>query len=148
MRSRFQRLSACGQDFGAASVHHGGVKRPLLVPLVATAIVGCASIRPRAPQAAAACTVDSSLVGEWTDRRMTQLGPAWMKLSLHGDCRSTIRAQLLWMRIARHAPYRVTDGAILFQQVAGETRWPFRVAGDRLYVEEFAGEHHAYRRAQ
>jgi hypothetical protein len=125
------------------------MKLTLFAGLIALAAsVACASIRTRTPQPAGACAVDPSLAGEWTDTRMTQLGPAWMKLSLRVDCRSTMRGQLLWIRITKHAPYRVADGKIVFGDDGGDTVWPFRLEGDTLYVEEFAGEHHVYRRVR
>lgn len=111
-------------------------------------ITGCFSAGgpPEVP-AAGTCAPDDALTGEWTDRRMSQLGPGWVRLALRCDCTYTMRIQLLWSRIREEGVYRVEDGELVLQRESGETRWSFELDGDRLSLEEAAGEVHPYRLA-
>jgi hypothetical protein len=71
---------------------------------------GCVAIRPHDATVPPSCAADPGLIGSWTDARMTQLGPAWVRLSLRADCTSTLRAQLLWMRVIRAARFESANG--------------------------------------
>ena len=109
----------------------------LLAVLGAT---GCATIgAPARWPGAEACTVDPTVVGTWTDRRLTQLGPAWTRLSLECDCRYAVRIRVLFMRIDERGDYRIADGAIRFARQETTTRWPYRVDGDQLAAHGSAG---------
>lgn len=92
------------------------------------------------PPASAACEPDESLTGVWKDFRMSQLGPAWVRLVLRCDCTYGMRIQLLWMRVRESGVYRVDGEELVFEREAGETRWPFEVGGGRLSLEEYPGE--------
>jgi hypothetical protein len=123
-----------------------------LLPGLAVAAVlvgGCASIGgPPERLDAAACEPDDALTGAWTDRRMGQLGPAWVRLTLRCDCTYSMRIQLLWFRIREEGGYRVEGGELVFERESGETRWPFVLDGDRLSVEEAPGEAHELHEAK
>lgn len=109
--------------------------------LLLVLLTGCASIgvAPKVP-AAAACEPDESLTGVWKDFRMSQLGPAWVRLELGCDCTYAMRIQLLWMRIREEGVWRVDGEELVFEGEAGETRWPFEVGDERLSLEEYPGE--------
>lgn len=94
------------------------------------------------------CSPDEALAGVWTDRRMSQLGSAWVRLTLRCDCTFTMRTQLLWSRIREEGVYRVEGQELVFRRGSGETRWPFELEADRLSVEEAPGEAHELRRAE
>jgi hypothetical protein len=114
-----------------------------------TAVTACISVGgPPEVSAAGMCSPDDAVTGEWTDRRMSQLGPAWVRLTLRCDCTYTMRIQLLWSRIREEGLYRVEGEELVFQRESGETRWPFELDGDRLSVEEAPGEAHELHRAE
>lgn len=119
--------------------------RMLVLALMVLAASGCV-IRSAPPISPTACAVDPALVGTWTDRRMTQLGPAWIRLTLRADCTLSMRAQLLWMRFTETTRYRAEDGVLLFQQDRGVTKWPYRLDGGVLYLREAVNETDTYRR--
>ncbi|MEX2272882.1 MAG: hypothetical protein WD690_15525 [Vicinamibacterales bacterium] len=109
---------------------------------------GCASIHVPPRIAPAQCVVDPSITGTWTDTRMTQLGPAWSKLSLGCDCSATYRAQLLWMRITMRQQYRAMAGQLLRDTANGRTTaWPYRLEGNVLSITEAPGEVITYTRS-
>lgn len=111
-----------------------------------TAVTACISVGgPPEVSAAGTCSPDDALTGEWTDRRMSQLGPASVRLALRCDCTYTMRTQLLWSRIREEGVYRVEGGELVFERESGETRWPFELEAGRLSLEEGAGEVHPYR---
>src|SRR6185436_11676596 len=86
--------------------------------------VSCASRSLPLSRVVTPCASDPSLRGTWTDTRMTQFGPAWVKLSLEPDCTSRMRIQLLWLRITESAGYHTADGVLIFERASGDTRWP------------------------
>ena len=108
--------------------------------------VSCASRSLPLSRVVTPCASDPSLRGTWTDTRMTQFGPAWVKLSLEPDCTSRMRIQLLWLRITESAGYHTADGVLIFERASGDTRWPYEVAGNRLGLREARDETHSYTR--
>jgi hypothetical protein len=126
-------------------MRQGLLPATILVGLLTT---GCISIGgpPEVPSGAT-CSPDEALIGVWTDHRVSQLGPGRVRLTLRCDCTYTMRIQLLWSRIREEGLYRVEGEELVFQRESGETRWPFELDGDRLSLEEGAGEVHPYRLA-
>lgn len=118
------------------------------IALAALLVAACASIGelPETPDAGS-CETASALAGTWTDRRMSQLGPSWVRLSLSCECTYTMRIQLLWFRLREAGVHRVAGEELVFERESGETRWPFVLEGDRLSLEEAPGEVHEYRLA-
>ena len=119
----------------------------LLAIALSVATTGCLSMSPRlhAPQQPTPpCIIDPNVLGTWTDTRMTQLGPAWVKLSLRRDCTSRVRAQLLWARITDQSRYGTTGGVLVFDGASGQIRWPYEKKDGQLHVQEFPGEMHTY----
>lgn len=105
------------------------------------------SSAPASPQAA--CESDGAVSGAWKQFRMTQLGPSWVSLRFECDCSYRSTAQLLWMRISESGTYVVSGSEIIFQRASGaETRWPFRLEGETLFLTEAKDEERAYRRSQ
>lgn len=94
------------------------------------------------------CTVDSGFAGTWTDMRMTQLGPAWVKFTFECDCTYESRVQLLWMRIRERGRYHAQSGRVRFVRPSGEVTWGYRLEGGRLELEEAPGDLRRYARAQ
>ena len=114
---------------------------------VASLISACGSARLAAPKLTPAqCVTDRAVVGTWTDRRLTPLGPAWMKFSFRGDCSFSARVQMLFFRFAERGQYRAADGRIVFERKGGRTDWPYVLAGDVLRLTEAPSEVHTYRR--
>lgn len=108
---------------------------------------GCASLVLPAPRFTPdQCVIDRALVGTWTDSRMTQMGPGWMKVSLGCDCRYTSRAQLLFLRVTERGQYRAIGGQIFFEQASRQFVAPYELDGDRLRLTEHPTETHTYRR--
>jgi len=116
------------------------------VLLAGLSLLGCASIHTPPVSEPATCNPDASLAGVWTDARMTQLGPAWVRFSFGADCAFTSRVQLLYARITESGRYAAADGVVTFERRSGTTRWPYRVDGGRLVLQEAATERHIYRR--
>jgi hypothetical protein len=114
--------------------------------LVGMTSAGCATIQHRPVEQPTACVSDPALHGVWTDARLTQLGPAWVRLSFTPDCRFSARIQLLYARIRETGCFHVQDGAITFERPSGQMRWRYRVAGAHLELEEAPGERYEYRR--
>jgi hypothetical protein len=116
--------------------------------LVSAIAAGCVSFaRLDAPKLTPdQCVTDRALVGTWTDARMTQMGPAWVKLSLKADCTSAMRISMLFAWITERGHYRAGDGQIVFERKSGQTIWPYRFDGVRLHVTEYPGEVHVYSR--
>lgn len=127
------------------------MRRALLAVTIFAGLLstGCISIGgPAESPAAGTCSPDEPLTGVWTDRRMGQLGPAWVRLTLRCDCTYAMRIQLLWSRIREEGLYGVEGEELVFRRESGETRWPFELDGDRLSVEEAPGEAHELHRAE
>ncbi|HEX2121015.1 MAG TPA: hypothetical protein VHL59_05165, partial [Thermoanaerobaculia bacterium] len=87
------------------------------------------------------------VAGTWDDFRMTQLGPAWVHLSLECNCRYSLRMQLLFVRIAEDGSYEVEGDEIRLLRPNGDTIMPFEVDGNRLRLQEHASERHVYTRS-
>lgn len=106
---------------------------------------GCATIDATALTfpAATPCIADPAVVGTWTDARLTQLGPAWVRLTLTCDCRYEWRGQLLFGRITKRGAYRAADQVLHFPR---DPDLPYTVEDGRLELTEFPGEHHVYSR--
>ena len=113
----------------------------LLAPLL---LASCISARPQLPQLGVngAMCKSADLTGEWTDRRSTQLGPAWVKLVLRPDCSFTMRMQLLLARIVENGVYRVEANRIDFDR---KRTWAFVREDDELRLEEAPGEWHTFK---
>ena len=127
-------------------MRQGLLPATILVGLLTT---GCISIGgPPEVSSGATCSPDEALTGAWTGRRMSQLGPARVRLTLRCDCTYSMRIQLLWSWIREEGVYRVEGEELVFQRQSGETRWPFELAGDRLSVEEAPGEAHELQMAE
>jgi len=77
---------------------------------------------------------------------MTPLGPAWVRVSFAADCQFTMRIQRLYARIRESGHYGVKDGVVIFERRSGTTRWPYRVDGVRLELQEAADERYVYER--
>jgi hypothetical protein len=108
---------------------------------------GCASARLAAPTLTPAqCVTDHRVVGTWTDRRATALGPVWMKFSMRADCSFSARVQMLFFRFTERGEYRAADGKIVFEREGGRTIWPYELVGAALRLTEAPGEVYAYRR--
>lgn len=76
---------------------------------------------------------------------MSQLGPAWMTLSLRCGCVYRTTSRLLWTAIREEGNYRTASGTLVFARPAGgDTRWPYRFEDGKLIIEESAGERHVY----
>jgi hypothetical protein len=122
----------------------------LLALALSVTATGCLSMSPRlhAEQPTPPCIIDPNVVGTWTDARMTQVGPAWVKLSLRRDCTSHFRAQLLWARITEQSRYGTSDGVIVFERASGQTDWRYEIKDGQLHLQEFPGEMHAYNRSR
>lgn len=114
----------------------------VILGLTTASLAGCYSLGgpPKALPTDFACQPDDGLTGVWKDRRMTQLGPAWVRLALRCDCTYAMRIQLLWMRIREEGVYRVEREELVLEGESGETRWPFELQGGRLSLEEYPGE--------
>ena len=111
---------------------------------------GCVASLPAGPPrfTAAQCRIDPGLAGMWTDSRMTQLGPGWMRFSFRCDCTYSGQARLLFAWIRERGQYRAADGRIRFERSSGaETVWPYRREGETLRLTEAADETHVYRRS-
>jgi hypothetical protein len=116
--------------------------------VAAAGAVGCASIHVPPRLTTVQCVVDPAVTGSWTDRRMTQLGPAWVKVTLGCDCTKRDRAQLLWMRITGTSQYRAEAGMLQVETQRGPViAWPYRIDGDVLSITEAPGEVQTYTRS-
>jgi hypothetical protein len=122
--------------------------RAIRVALVAAGlfVTGCASIRYAPSPPSMACATDAALVGVWTDARLTQLGPAWVRFSFGADCAFRTRVQLLYFRFTESGRYSAENGVVTFDRQSGATRWPYRVDAGRLVLQEARDERHVYRR--
>ena len=107
---------------------------------------GCAAIHNPPAIAPESCLADPALMGVWTDTRMTPLGPAWVKFAFGADGTVESRIQLLYARITETARYRTGGGIVTFDRRSGTTRWPYRIVGSRLLLQEAANERYEYRR--
>ena len=118
------------------------------VILGAVTLTGCASFTLPAPRLTPAqCTTEPALVGTWTDTRLTQLGPAWEKISFSADCSFDQRAQLLFFRFTESGQYRVENGRIQFERQGGRRYVPYRFDDDTLVLTDAPGEELTYRRS-
>ena len=109
-------------------------------------IAGCTSIHNPPATQPALCESDPALLGVWTDARMTPLGPVWLRFSFTADCHYTSRVQLLFARITESGAYSARDDIVSFDRQPGATRWPYRVRGDGLVLQEARDESYRYRR--
>lgn len=112
----------------------------LLLVLIAG---GCASVR-RTGQAPSSCTTRPEVIGTWRSYRLSQVGPAWMTMTLGCDCTSRITAQLLFTRYSEESYYRIEDETIVFIRQKSTTEWPFVLSDGRLAVTEGATERQTY----
>jgi hypothetical protein len=108
---------------------------------------GCATIPPRAELTPPPWVIDPAIVGEWSDARMTQLGPAWIHLSLGADCISRARIQLLFTRITMTSRYQAREGAVTFFETSRDWRCPYRLIDGHLELQEAADERNTYSRS-
>ncbi len=92
------------------------------------------------------CRDDPALHGSWRSYRMSQLGPAWIDITFADGCRYRTTARLLFMRSRENGNYRVEGDVIVFTRSSGETRWPYRLEGERLLLQESPEEKHVYER--
>jgi hypothetical protein len=122
--------------------------RSMRVALTAAGLflTGCASIRYAPPSPQIPCATDSAVVGVWTDARMTQLGPAWVRFSFGADCTIRARVQLLYFRFTESGRYSAQNGVVMFDRQSGVMRWPYLIEGQRLVLQEAPDERHVYRR--
>jgi hypothetical protein len=121
----------------------------ILLPLLLLAACASSHSQSSFATAPAACSVQPQLAGEWRDWRMSQLGPARMVFSFGCDCRYTTHAFVALTRIAEEGQYRVENGSIVLSRATGETTtWPYRFVGEKLVLEEAAGETHEYTRTK
>ncbi len=104
---------------------------------------GCASVH-RTGQAPSTCTTIPSIIGTWRSYRLSQVGPAWMTMTLGCDCTSRVTAQLLFTRYSEEGYYRIEDRTIVFIRKNSTTQWPFAFVDGRLTVTEAATEQHSY----
>jgi hypothetical protein len=113
------------------------------------AAMGCVSSRmPASRVPSAQCLFDPGIAGTWTDRRITQLGPAWVRLDLDCDCRYAMRIQLLWFRFTEQGLYRAAGNALTFERASGRvTVMPCRRDGTDLALSEGGSEVHRYTRS-
>ena len=130
---------------------HSSARRKVISSLVLAACVllaGCASFTPPAPRLTREqCMTDAALVGTWSDTRLTQLGPAWEKISFAADCSYSLRAQLLFFRFRDRGQYRIENGNIQFERQAGRRVVPYRLDDNgMLLVTDAPGEILSYRR--
>lgn len=79
---------------------------------------------------------------------MSQLGPAWMTLTLRCDCTYASGVQLAWSRMREEGYYRVVRGAVQFTRPSSETSWPYRFHGPELALQEEETEVHRYKRSR
>jgi hypothetical protein len=119
--------------------------RMLMLFTAFTVTAGCASLRLNEVRVTPnRCAIDRALAGTWRDRRLTQLGPAWVRFDFTCDCRFSTRAQLLFLRFTERGQYRVADGAIEFERESGRMTSPYRIEDGTLFVEEYPGEVTSY----
>jgi rhomboid family GlyGly-CTERM serine protease len=88
----------------------------------------------------------AEVAGSWDDFRMTQLGPAWVHLSLGCNCRYSLRLQLLFLRFAEDGSYKVEGNTIRLIRPNSDTLMPFEVHGNKLTLQEHPTERHVYTR--
>jgi hypothetical protein len=148
--------SDMGEDVVAVPVAHlagaligviGGLRPRKLLLLLPLVLASCISVRPQIPlgmRANVAACRSADLTGEWSDRRATQLGPAWVKLVLRDDCSFTMRMQLLFARIVEDGVYAIEDDTLRFVRASSDTVWRFRRDKNQLLLEESPAEWHTY----
>ncbi len=134
---------------GALAGVIGGLQRKRFVLLAPLLLTSCMSLDlplplPRLDEET--CSAAKDLLGNWRSRRITQLGPASVNLTLGDDCRFTMRIQMLFANITEQGNYKVDgDRLRLIRSNNTETVWPIRRDGKgRLQVQEAPDEWHTY----
>ncbi len=151
-------VSSMGDDVVSVPVAHlagaligviGGLQRKRLVLLAPLLLTSCMSLDlplplPRLNEST--CSAAKDLLGNWRSRRITQIGPASVNLTLGDDCRFTMRIQLLAGNITEQGNYAVEgDRLRLTRSNKSETVWPIRRdSKGRLQVQEAPNEWHTY----
>lgn len=122
--------------------------RPHLLGTAAALLAGCVSLGTAPDRLGPRfCSADPELVGTWTSRRASQLGPARMTFELHCDCTYRMRGGPFWMGVRERGRFWTEHGHLHFSRASGEvTRWPFRLANGQLLLEEDEGEVFSYRK--
>ena len=113
--------------------------------------MGCASSRltSRFSNDRGACEVPAELLGEWRSRRMTQIGPGSMAVTLDCNCRYTTSVRMALGHIVEEGEYRVQGDTLVFSRSSGgEISWPYTFDGEKLVLVEAAGESHPYTRTK
>ena len=82
------------------------------------------------------CNTRSDLTGQWRSRRGSQLGPATMVLTLHCDCRYSMRTNLWFGRVAEAGEYRIRSST--------ESSWRFELVDEKLRLYEAPDEAYEY----
>lgn len=94
----------------------------------------------------AACSVQPELIGQWKNRRQSNLGPGSMTLTLGCDCRYTMRVSLMFAKINEAGEFRVEgDRIVMSRSDKSETAWPYQFVGNDLQLTEAADEAYAYK---
>jgi len=74
---------------------------------------------------------------------MSQLGPAWVTVTLGCDCRLTSKIQFLWSRYSVSGTFDPVAKTLRF----GGKTWKFEEESGRLVIDE-GGERHEYTRGR
>jgi rhomboid family GlyGly-CTERM serine protease len=115
----------------------------LLAPLALTSCLTFSDPVKRVPPAE--CNV-RELAGSWHDWRMTQLGPAFVRVTFGCDCRYVMHTQLLWAHLTGRGNFVEERGAVrLIRPSSQDLTLRFERQGDELTVDE-QGERHVYTR--
>jgi len=95
------------------------------------------------------CRPDGALTGAWRNSRMTSLGPVRAHVAFTADCKYRMALNGLFFRIREEGAFRVENDAIVFSRENGsETRWPYRIEGGRLVLQESPKESWTYDRVK
>lgn len=106
--------------------------------------VCCASSPPA--ERPGQCADASEVAGTWRSYRNSQIGPAWVTLTLDCDCRFTATIQGLWMRVRQTGTFDTATGTLRIASRTGDGQvWKFEKPAEGLIVYE-AGERHEYAR--
>jgi hypothetical protein len=127
------------------------MKRILLIALCLSSLTSCISARGGDPRLLSApeCKLGRDVAGTWRSFRSSQMGPAWMTVTLGCDCTYRTAVQLLWLRVVEEGVANYHGDEIVFTRKSGsETRWPYRLQGGRLLLTESPTEEHGYRRVR
>ncbi|MEK6371264.1 MAG: hypothetical protein AABO58_01080 [Acidobacteriota bacterium] len=124
------------------------MKTVLSAVLLSLSLTACMTTTGRAAHITS-CSDDYALLGSWRSYRMSQLGPGWMAITFEDGCRYHTAAQLLFARVKERGNYHVEDGVVILTRSSGaETRWPYRLEGGKLFLQESPDETHAYERVR